>query len=63
MSHIEDLLMEAWELGIKDQVMEKVDKRQKELQMEGKSWVDRDAIYDQAMIEAKKEMLENGSRD
>lgn len=63
MSHIEDLLMEAWELGIKDQVMEKVDKRQKELQMEGKSCIDRDAIYDQAMIEAKKEMLENGSRD
>jgi hypothetical protein len=63
MSYIEDLLMEAWELGIKDQVMEKVDKRQKELQMEGKSWIDRDAIYDQALSEAKKEMLENGSRN
>ncbi len=55
--------MEAWELGIKDQVMEKVNKRQKELRMEGKSWIDRDAIYDQALSEAKKEMLKNGSRN
>lgn len=63
MSHIEDLLMEAWQLGIKDQVMEKVNKRQNELRMEGKTWIDRDAIYDQAMIEAKKEMFDDGSRN
>jgi hypothetical protein len=63
MSHIEDILMEAWELGIKDQVMEKVNKKQNELRMEGRTWIDRDAIYDQAMIEAKKEMLDNGSRN
>lgn len=63
MSRIEDLLMEAWELGIKDQVMEKVTQKQKALQMTGK-WVDREVIYDQAMEEVKKEMTKNnGSRN
>jgi len=63
MSRIEDLLMEAWELGIKDQVMERVTQKQRDLQMSGK-WMDREVIYDQAMEEVKKEMAKkNGSRD
>jgi len=60
MSRIEDLLMEAWELGIKDQVMEKVNQKQMDLRMSGK-WMDREVIYDQAMEEVKKEMAKNGS--
>jgi len=63
MSRIEDLLMEAWDLGIKDQVMERVTQKQRDLQMAGK-WMDREAIYDQAMEEVKKEMTKkNGSRN
>jgi hypothetical protein len=52
--------MEAWELGIKDQVMEKVNQKQMDLRMSGK-WMDREVIYDQAMEEVKKEMAKNGS--
>ena len=63
MSRIEDLLMEAWDLGIKDQVMERVAQKQRDLQMAGK-WMDREVIYDQAMEEVKKEMAKkNGSRN
>jgi hypothetical protein len=63
MSRIEDLLMEAWDLGIKDQVMERVTQKQRDLQMAGK-WMDREVIYDQAMEEVKKEMTKkNGSRN
>ena len=63
MSRIEDLLMEAWDLGIKDQVMERVTQKQRDLQMAGK-WMDREVIYDQAMEEVKKEMVKkNGSRN
>ena len=63
MSRIEDLLMEAWDLGIKDQVMERVTQKQRDLQMAGK-WMDREVIYDQAMEEVKKEMSKNnGSRN
>ena len=63
MSRIEDLLMEAWDLGIKDQVIERVTQKQRDLQMAGK-WMDREAIYDQAMEEVKKEMTKkNGSRN
>ena len=59
MSIIEDILMEAWELGIKDQVMERVHKKQNEHRLEGK-WIHREQIYEQAMYEIK---AENGSRD
>ena len=59
MSIIEDILMEAWELGIKDQVMERVHKKQNEHRLEGK-WINREQIYEQAMYEIK---AENGSRD
>ena len=54
--------MEAWKLGINDQVMAKVTQKQRDLQMKGK-WMDREVIYDQAMEEVKKEMTEGGSRD
>lgn len=51
--------MEAWELGIKDQVMERVHKKQDELILKGK-WIHREQIYEEAMYEIK---AENGSRD
>lgn len=59
MSIIEDILMEAWELGIKDQVMERVHKKQDELILKGK-WIHREQIYEEAICEIK---AENGSRD
>lgn len=62
MSRIEDLLMEAWEMGIKDQVIERVTQKQKELAIKEK-WMAREDIYDQAMAEVKKEISDNGSRD
>ncbi len=54
--------MEAWELGIKDQVMAKVTQKQRDLQMTGK-FMDREVIYDQAMEEVKKETIKDGSRN
>jgi len=62
MSRIEDLLMEAWEMGIKDQVIERVIQKQQELTLKGK-WMPREEIYDQAMEEVKKEMTKDGSRN
>jgi hypothetical protein len=62
MSRIEDLLMEAWEMGIKDQVIERVIQKQQELTLKGK-WMPREEIYDQAMEEVKKEMSKDGSRN
>jgi len=62
MSLIEDLLMEAWEMGIKDQVIERVTQKQRELALKDK-WMSREEIYDQAMAEVKKEISNNGSRD
>jgi len=62
MSIIEDLLMEAWEMGIKDQVIERVTQKQRELALKDK-WMSREEIYDQAMTEVKKEISNNGSRD
>ena len=41
MSRIEDLLMEAWEMGIKDQVIERVIQKQQELTLKGK-WMPRE---------------------
>ena len=58
MSLIEDILMEAWELGIKDQVMERVHKKQDEHRLNNK-WIFREQIYEEAMSEIK---AENGSR-
>lgn len=60
MSYIEEILMEAWELGIKDQVIERVKEKQKDLTFAGKH-IDRESIYDQAMLEIKKEIAGNGS--
>jgi hypothetical protein len=62
MSRIEDLLMEAWEMGIKDQVIERVTQKQQELTLKDK-WMSREEIYDQAMEEVKKEMTKDGSRN
>lgn len=62
MSRIEDLLMEAWEMGIKDQVIERVTQKQKELTFQDK-WMSREDIYDEAMTEVKKEIFDNGSRN
>jgi len=62
MSRIEDLLMEAWEMGIKDQVIERVTQKQQELTLKDK-WMPREEIYDQAMEEVKKEMTKDGSRN
>ena len=59
MSLIEDILMEAWELGIKDQIMERVHRKQEEQRLNGK-WIFREQIYEEAMCEIK---AENGSRD
>ena len=50
--------MEAWELGIKDQVMERVHKKQDEHRLNDK-WIFREQIYEEAMSEIK---AENGSR-
>jgi hypothetical protein len=62
MSRIEDLLMEAWEMGIKDQVIERVTQKQKELTFKDK-WMSREDIYEEAMTEVKKEIFDNGSRN
>lgn len=59
MSLIEDILMEAWDLGIKDQVIERVHQKQDEHRRKGK-WIFREQIYEEAMCEIK---AENGSRD
>lgn len=62
MNRIEDLLMEAWEIGIKDQVIERVTQKQIELNIKNK-WMSMEDIYDQAMKEVKKEIFNNGSRN
>ena len=62
MSRIEDLLMEAWEMGIKDQVIQRVTQKQKELDLKDK-WMSREDIYDEAMTEVKKKIFDNGSRN
>ena len=59
MSLIEDILMEAWELGIKDQVMERVRQKQEEHRLNDK-WIFREQIYEEAICEIK---AENGSRN
>jgi len=49
-------------MGIKDQVIERVTQKQRELALKDK-WMSREEIYDQAMAEVKKEISNNGSRD
>ena len=55
MSYIEDLLHEAWNLGIKDKVMEKVTHKQNELNRKGQRFIDREKLYEEAFNEAKSE--------
>lgn len=52
---IEELLHEAWSLGIKDRVMEKVTEKQNELNRNGQRFIDRDKVYEESFKEAKLE--------
>lgn len=54
MSKIEELLIEAWKLGLRDVVIEKVVQKKRDLLFRGK-WIDRDLIYEQAFEEAINE--------
>jgi len=63
MSLIEDLLMEAWKLGIKDQVMKKVSNETAKLHSEGKRHIDRESIYENAFKEAMSEIDKNDGRN
>lgn len=51
MSKIEELLIEAWKLGLRDVVIEKVVQKKRDLSFHGK-WIDRDQIYEEAFEEA-----------
>jgi len=66
MSKVEDILMEAWNLGINSIVMEKVTKKQEDLKNKGNRWVNMTELYEQSLEEAKKEQSKNrmnGSRN
>ena len=63
MSYIEEILIEAWNLGIKDRVMEKVSKEADRLHQEGKKYIDREALYDKAFQESLEEINRDDSRD
>lgn len=61
MSNVEDILMEAWNLGINTIVMEKASKKHEEMRNKGHRWVDMNRIYEEALREAKTEKTKNGS--
>ncbi len=56
MSKVEDILMEAWNLGINNIVMEKASKKHEDLKNKGHRWVNMDQIYEESLAEAKKEI-------
>jgi hypothetical protein len=56
MSKVEELLIEAWNLGLKDVVIEKVVAKKRELSANGK-WIDRDLVYEEAFKEAINENI------
>ena len=55
MSTIESILMEAWELGIKDQVIKIVVEKQKNLSTPEVSR-NRNSLYEEALEEVKKKI-------
>lgn len=55
--------MEAWKLGIKDQVMKKVSNETAKLHSEGKRHIDRESIYENAFKEAMSEIDKNDGRN
>jgi len=55
MSTIESILMEAWELGIKDQVIEIVVEKQKKLSTPEVSR-NRNSLYEEALEEVKRKI-------
>jgi hypothetical protein len=63
MSYIEEILIEAWNLGIKDRVIEKVTKEAERLHSEGRKYIDREELYDRAFQESLEEMNGDDSRD
>ena len=58
MSQIEEILYEAWELGIQDKVMQKVKEYQQICGSQG-VWYDQKVAYEEAFQKAKQEN-ENG---
>lgn len=58
MSQIEDILYEAWELGIQEKVLEKVKEHQQWCGAQG-VWYDQKVAYEEAFEKAKQEN-ENG---
>jgi predicted Fe-Mo cluster-binding NifX family protein len=63
MSNVEDILMEAWDLGINTIVMEKASKKHEELRNKGIRVVDINRLYEEALKEAKNDRRNNGSRN
>jgi hypothetical protein len=63
MANVEDILMEAWDLGINKIVMEKASKKHEELRNRGIRSVDINRLYEEALREAKNDRRNNGSRN
>lgn len=61
MSDVENILLEAWDLGLNEIVMQKVTKKMEELRIRGERPCDTIQIYDDAFREAKIEANNHGS--
>jgi hypothetical protein len=55
MSYLEEILMEAWKLGINDEVMKTASEKHQKLKQEGKRWVDLNSLYEESLKEVKEQ--------
>ncbi len=63
MSNVEDILMEAWDLGLNEIVMKKASAKHEELRNRGERSINMTLVYEESLAEAKKEKKLYGSRN
>lgn len=54
MSYLEEILMEAWKLGINEEVMKTASEKHQRLKQEGNKWIDLNNLYEESLREVKK---------
>jgi hypothetical protein len=54
MSYLEEILMEAWKLGINEEVMKTASEKHQRLKQEGNRWIDLNNLYEESLREVKK---------